>query len=434
MKGKKLSRRGFVGALTAAAGTPLAAKMTSWKDRTPEKKDGKVTGYRMLGRTGFRVSDIGLGGVELTTPALVTAALDAGINYIDTAEGYMRGQSEINIGKALKNHKRDSVFISTKLFFKPDVTKDEIKTRANKCLERLQTEYVDCLMIHGTPNLETLKAPGFHAAYQDLHKEGKVRFCGLSNHGSQYSEKNQEMENIMIAAANDGRFDVALFVYNFLYPTMGENILRVFQEKNIGATLMKVNPVLEHLELDEYVEQRKKDGRSIPEGLQKRLDLYKKRVQMAESFRRKNNITDYRQMRDAAIRFALSHRGVHSVTFSIKNFEQIESYAALSGTTLQTADKKRLSRYKRENGMFYCRHACGECESVCPQSVPVNTIMRYQHYFKAQGREKAAMQQYARLDSPNASVCETCSGMCEAACPHQVPIHGLLQYAHELLT
>ena len=106
MKGKKLSRRGFVGALTAAAGTPLAAKMTSWKDRTPEKKDGKVTGYRMLGRTGFRVSDIGLGGVELTTPALVTAALDAGINYIDTAEGYMRGQSEINIGKASRRMPR----------------------------------------------------------------------------------------------------------------------------------------------------------------------------------------------------------------------------------------------------------------------------------------------------------------------------------------
>ncbi len=431
-----INRRGFIGGSIAAfAGFRFIKGPLDFKPgNDPENDLKKIRGYRTLGRTGFKVSDIGLGGVELTTPALVKAALDAGINYIDTAESYLRGQSERNIGKALKEYDRKSIFITTKLGFRPQVTKAEIKERTRKCLERLQTDYIDCLMIHGTPTLEVLKAEGFHAAVKELKAEGKVRFCGLSNHGSQYRHEYQDMGKIMTAAAHDGRFDVALFVYNFLQRKMGENILKVFQEKNIGAILMKVNPVLEHIELAEYVKEREDEGKDIPDRLRLRLDLYKKRMDQAEAFKRKYKLQGYKQMRDAAIKFVLGHPGVHSVTFSIKDFEQLEAYVSLSGSRLDAVDKQALDIYKTNFGPFYCRHACGLCEYRCPEGVPVNTIMRYLHYFRAQGREKAAMRQYAALKGEKAEGCEACAGYCQQACPFGVPIHGLLTAAHQTLT
>jgi aryl-alcohol dehydrogenase-like predicted oxidoreductase len=430
-----LNRRGFIGSFSALVGGGFLGLQAQSKEETvPGKETGKITGYRTLGRTGFKVSDIGLGGVELTTPALVRAALDAGINYIDTAEGYLRGQSEVNIGKALKDYDRKKIFITTKLFFRPGVTKSEIKSRTLKCLERLQTNYVDCLMIHGTPTVQLVKEEGFHAAFKELKTEGKVRFCGLSNHGGQYREQDQDMEKIMLAAARDGRFDVALFAYNFLYREMGENILKVFKEKNIGATLMKVNPVLEHLELDEYVNDQDKEGKSVHDHTRKRLALYKERVQKANAFNKKHGLTSYPQMRDGAIKFVLSHPGVHTVTFSIKNFDQLEKYVSLSGTRLDAADKKALSIYEKQKGEFYCRHACGVCEPSCPHGVPVNTIMRYHFYFRGQGREKAAMTQYAGLEGSKPEVCKTCSAPCENACPYRVSIQAQLLHAHHTLT
>lgn len=430
-----ITRRGFIGSVSALVGGGVVGlQAQAGLEKEPGKGGTKITGFRTLGRTGFNVSDIGLGGVELTTPALVKASLDAGINYIDTGEGYLGGQSEINIGKALKDYDRKKIFITTKLFFRPGVAKAEIKSRALKCLERLQTDYVDCLMIHGTPQIELVTDEGFHAAAKELKAEGKVRHLGLSNHGSQYRDEDQNMEKIMIAAARDGRFDVALFTYNFLMREMGENILKVFKEKNIGATLMKVNPVLEHIELDEYVNEQDKEGKAVRDSVRTRLALYKKRAEMADAFKKKHGLTGYPQVRDAAIKFVLSHPDVHTVTFSIKNFDQLESYVALSGKRLTAVDGKALSIYESERGEFYCRHACGKCESFCPHGVPVNTIMRYNFYFKGQGREKAAMEQYAGLEGKKADVCKTCSGLCENHCPYNVPVHALLQHAHNTLT
>jgi predicted aldo/keto reductase-like oxidoreductase len=93
-----------------------------------------------------------------------------------------------------------------------------------------------------------------------------------------------------------------------------------------------------------------------------------------------------------------------------------------------------LTDYKSLSGSLYCRHACGECEPRCPNDVPVNTIMRYQHYFMSQGREKQAMEKYAALPRTNAAVCVDCVGHCEMACPYGVKVQGLLMAAHHTLS
>ena len=121
---------------------------------------GKIKEYRVLGRTGFKVSDVGFGGADLQEPELFQAAVDAGINYFDVAEHYGRGAAERAIGDVLKRGSvdRKSIFITTKLnISRGEQTKETIKDRALKCLERLGTGYVDCLQVHTAPTLEQVK-------------------------------------------------------------------------------------------------------------------------------------------------------------------------------------------------------------------------------------------------------------------------------------
>ena len=118
----------------------------------------------------------------------------------------------------------------------------------------------------------------------------------------------------------------------------------------------------------------------------------------------------------------------------MNTYDDLDRFARLSGTGLRDWDKAKLSAYRQGCGQLYCRHACGECETSCPQGVPVNTIMRYNHYFLAQRREKEAMTRYNAIPGPRADVCGGCPGYCEKACPYGVPIQGMLILADRQLS
>jgi aryl-alcohol dehydrogenase-like predicted oxidoreductase len=432
---KGLSRRGFIsGSFAALAGLGLTETGFFGQESAPNSTVEKIKEYRTLGRTGFKCSDIGFGSSGVTDPAFIEAVLDTGINYIDSSETYVRGQVEKSIGDAVKKRDRKKVFVSTKLPLRKDVTKENIIERANKCLERLQMDYIDCLMIHMPSTVEILKNEAFHAAIQDLKAEGKVRFCGLSNHGSQWGDVPETMEHVHLAAAEDGRFDVALFVYNFLQRDMGEKILKAYKEKNVGATLMKTNPVLNYLEMKERADQAEKDERDIPPRMKDLIERLKARADQAETFKKTYNLTNFNEVRDAAIKFVLSNPNVSSVCPTILNYNELEAYVSLSGKKFDLKARNTLTAYGATFGEFYCRHACGACEPQCPHGVPVNTIMRYNHYFAGQGREKAAMLKYAALPTTRANVCSSCDGHCEQSCPYGVPVQGLLILAHQSLT
>lgn len=424
----KSSALGVVGAGVMSGKIGFAGEENKNEVQLPKIKE-----FRTLGRTGFKVSDIGSGGPG--DVAVLKALLDAGVNYIDTAEGYSRGQSEITTGKVIKNYDRKSLFITTKLHLDPkaDLGKEAILKRARECLGRLDTEYIDCLMIHGPDKVETIKAEGFHAAVQQLKSEGKLKFVGISNHGSQWGEEEDNMEKILLAAASDGRFDVFLFVYNFIQKEAGQRVLQACKEKNIGTTLMKTNPVGTYLLMKDRLDAMQKEGKEIPEFWTKVVPKLKVKADMADSFIKKHDLKNPAEIRDAAIKFVLGNPGVHTVCCSCRNFDDVENFVKLSGCALSSAETKKLSAYAVGCAQFYCRHACGICESKCPHQVPVNTIMRYNHYFESQGREKYAMQKYAALPGAKADRCFACSGYCETACPYDVPIHGLLGMAHERL-
>jgi predicted aldo/keto reductase-like oxidoreductase len=412
-----------------AVGTGLLTPMANAAEKQGETL--KIKEYRTLGRTGFKVSDISTGFVK--DPAVLEQLLDAGVNYIDTAESY---GNQPAIGKVMKTRDRKSVFITSKMEIKKDnLDKEGFIKRARKCLEELQTDYIDCMMIHGPEKASTLKNEGFHQAMKQLKSEGRIRFVGVSHHGSNwYKDSEESMEKVLTAAANDGRFDVMLLAYNFVQQDNGAKILEICKEKNIGASLMKVNPIGNISVLKERMEGLKKEGKEIPQRYPEMIAKLEAKAKRAKHFIDKYKLGDVKRMRDAAIRFVLSNPNVHTVCCAFRNFDSLDAFLPLSGTRLEDMDKKKLAAYKEGCGVFYCRHACGLCEPSCPHHVPVNAIMRYNHYFEAQGKEKFAMKNYARLNGPKADLCANCQGHCETACPYGVPVHALLNLAHHTLT
>ena len=106
--------------------------------------------YRTLGKTGERVSAIGLGGFHIGRPKLtdddsiqlIRAAIEGGINFMDNSWDYNKGQSEVRMGKALKDGYRQKVFLMTKLDGR---TKEEATRQINESLQRLQTDHLDLI-------------------------------------------------------------------------------------------------------------------------------------------------------------------------------------------------------------------------------------------------------------------------------------------------
>lgn len=149
--------------------------------------------YRSLGRTGVKVSALCLGSMmfgsqtdEETSADIIDRALDAGINFLDTANVYGRGKSETAVGKALKrNGRRDAVVLGTKVFARmgddPNAEGNHRRHVIEQCeasLRRLQTDWIDLYQIHRPmpeiPIDETLRA------LDDLVRAGKVRYLGTS--------------------------------------------------------------------------------------------------------------------------------------------------------------------------------------------------------------------------------------------------------------
>ena len=111
------NRRRFLKTSVAGAmGTGMLSRFDHHRiEQESRNAESKIEEYRTLGRTGFKVSDIGYGAGLLTNANVFEVALDRGINYIDTAEHYSGGGSESAVGEALKKRDRKSLFLTTKL-------------------------------------------------------------------------------------------------------------------------------------------------------------------------------------------------------------------------------------------------------------------------------------------------------------------------------
>jgi aryl-alcohol dehydrogenase-like predicted oxidoreductase len=226
--------------------------------------------YRPLGRTGVMVSSLCLGVMNfggVTSPedsiAMIDRAIDAGINFIDTANVYNAGQSEVVLGKALKaNGKRDSIVLATKVngamgegINDRGISRYHIMKACEDSLKRLQTDHIDLYQLHRPsltiPQDETLRA------LDDLVRAGKVRYIGSSTFPAWM---------VMEGLATSERYNLVRFIseqppYNLLDRRIENELVPLCQK--YGIALLPWSPLAGGILAGRYSAT---SGANFPEG------------------------------------------------------------------------------------------------------------------------------------------------------------------------
>jgi predicted aldo/keto reductase-like oxidoreductase len=227
----------------AAAGIVAATiRQEAWGDQP--KHD---IPYRTLGRTGQKVSVVGIGGYHLGRPGvaedeslrIVRRALDEGINFLDNCWDYNGGESEIRMGRALRDGYRKKAFLMTKIDGRD---KNTAERQINESLKRLQTDRVDLLQFHEVirdTDPERIFAPGgaLEAVLQ-AQKDGKVRYLGFTGHKS----PDFHLQMLNIASAHHFTFDTVQMPLNVMdahFDSFEAKVLPLLLQQNIGVLGMK---------------------------------------------------------------------------------------------------------------------------------------------------------------------------------------------------
>ena len=453
--GFSVNRRDFIkksgGAIVAGSLLPLTTSRSIITGN--ESRDVE---YRILGRTGFEVYPVAIGGF-CQNVNVYKRAMDLGVNHIDTAEGYYRGNSERTVGQAIQGMDRKKLFISTKLGMDHDETKKNILERFRKSLERLNSEYYDALYIHGVDDIRALKNDGFHDAVRQLKEEGRLKHAGISCHGSEDGE-GDPFEKVLTTAANDGRFDLMLFNYNFMNREEAERIIKLCKEKNVGTVAMKTSPGIEspfgednglqaipEIDPDNLADYHEEIiGRIMEDEDMNREEAIEEMISLVEEFNEeltrikpyidKYGITTTEELRKVSLKWVLENPDMNTVTITMASFSAVDTFVPLAGEQMTTFEREMIHDYAEIFNNRYCRHGCSACVEACPNGLPVSRIMRYNYYFQLQGREKYAMTRYNELSKKNAALCNQCPAPCTGACPYGLNIQANLKKAHNTLT
>ncbi|MDX9996841.1 MAG: aldo/keto reductase [Phenylobacterium sp.] len=305
--------------------------------------------YRRLGNSGLKVSAVGIGcnnfGMRIdqeATNAVVAAALDAGINFFDTADVYGGSQSEVMLGKALAG-RRDEVVIATKFASpmgqRPDQkggSRRYIMQAVEASLKRLGADYIDLYQMHrpdpDTPIEETL------AALDDLVKAGKVRYLGNSNFtGWQIADADW-----ISRSTNRERFVSAQNLYSLLERGSAREVLPACERFGLG--FLPFFPLASGLLTGKY-----RKGEPPPEGT--RLAAWGKRGQEALSegnFEKLEKLSAWAEARgkgllDLAFAWLLGQPVVSSVIAGATRPEQVQANAAAAAWALTPAEVEEVT-------------------------------------------------------------------------------------------
>ncbi|MEH1880021.1 aldo/keto reductase [Nostoc sp.] len=224
-------------AQSPATTTPLSTPETT--------KSGEML-YRTLGRTGEKVSIIGVGGShigqqkdEQESIKIIRSAIDRGITFMDNSWDYNNGVSEIRMGQALRNGYRQKVFLMTKVDGR---TKLAAAKQIDESLKRLQTDHVDLMQFHEVIRMEDpdrIFAPdGALSAMLSAQKAGKVRYIGFTGH----KDPLVHLRMLDIAAQNNFHFDTLLMPLNVMdahFRSFQHLVLPVALKEKIGVLSMK---------------------------------------------------------------------------------------------------------------------------------------------------------------------------------------------------
>jgi len=240
-----MHRREFMKSAAAAASIAAMASMLPAEETTPAS-NGMI--YRKLGRTGQRVSAIGLGGYHLGQKGLdesesirlMHQAIDRGINFLDNCWDYNGGESEVRMGKALASGGyRSKVFLMTKLDGR---TKVEAARQINESLQRLQTDHIDLMQIHEVIRLDdpdrVFAEGGAMEALREAKQAGKIRYIGFTGH----KDPLVHLRMLDEARKHGFHYDTVQMPLNVMdahFRSFGHDVLPVLVREGIGPLGMK---------------------------------------------------------------------------------------------------------------------------------------------------------------------------------------------------
>ena len=378
-----MNRRSFLklSSVAAAAATVGGAALARGDETQLAEEVERDVAYRTLGRTGLKVSVIGYGAMRTSEAAVIRAAFDRGVNWLDTARGYMGGKNEQICAEALKGY-RDKVYVTTKTHAH---SKSAIFREAEESLRSLQTDHVDLYLLHSVDKPAELANEEAREALAQLRKDGKVRFLGVSTHAA--------VEVLdAVAQDKDKLFDVVLVRYNFKSPKAVKEAIARAAAAGVGIVAMKTQA-----------------------GGYKTKEL--------------GDISPHQ----AALKWVLQDTNVSTAIPAMVDLQQVEEdTAVMAMMDITKADRQILSRYGAAIAPFYCI-GCRECRPTCPRGVDIPAINRCLMYAEGYGDIELARTTYAQLPVPlTAATCADCPE-CVADCPNGLRIAHKMRQAMTML-
>ena len=213
---------------------------------SPGTRSGDML-YRTLGRTGERVSVIGMGGFHIAQHGLtedesirlVRTAIDRGITFMDNSWDYNDGQSELRMGKALKDGYRQKVFLMTKIDGR---TKDLAAKQIETSLQRLQTDHIDLIQHHEVIRFDDpdriFAEGGANEAVLEAKQAGKIRYIGFTGH----KDPHIHLYMLKVAADHGFHFDAAQMPLNVMdahFRSFAHLVVPELVQQQIGVLGMK---------------------------------------------------------------------------------------------------------------------------------------------------------------------------------------------------
>lgn len=327
--------------------------------------------YRVLGKTGLKISRLGFGGIpiqrvdEEQTKALILKAREANINFIDTARAYT--VSEEYLGYALEGIRQDFVLASKTYSRSKEAAAKDIETS----LKNLRTDYIDLYQIHNpsAAELEQVQRPdGALQALIEAKEQGKIGHIGLTLHSVELFEQAVDFPWV----------ETLMFPYNIV-ETQGEEMIRVCKERNIGFIAMK--PLA---------------GGAIDDAT------------MALSFIAQND-------------------GVTVVIPGMATAEEMtQNIQAVSNPVACTPED--LEKIRNELGTQFCRR-CNYC-APCTAGIPISAAFLMEGYYTRYNLKEWAVARYEAL-AHTAGECVDC-GLCEERCPYKLPIRQMLKKVEQV--
>ncbi len=319
---------------------------------------------RELGQTGMLVTRFGFGGIPLQRVSdayalkLVGHALDRGINWIDTANGY--GSSEERIGKAIAGCRREDLYLFTKAAGRDP---DTLRKQVELSLERLATSYLDLFQFHIVPDLETwgnMHDNGTVDLVLDYKEKGQIRHVGASAHTL----------DTVLALLNYPEIEVVQWPFNFLVEEEGLKVLEKCSDRGVGLIGMKpfAGGVLSVARL--------------------------------------------------CIRYLLQYPDLVADP-GFETIEEVDEVISLADAQegLSKSDQLEITRIRKSLGTVFCRR-CGYC-SPCPQGVEIISLMNMESVIKRFSVEQI-LSGWAEAGA-SAVHCVEC-GQCEEKCPYDLAI------------